>query len=99
MLGVQSYQPAAPNGSSDKETAKQEAEEGAKKLKEEEESKEPAEPPSHSPDPPPSDEAILEGLSNEIQEMLKVRKKSFVCSLTCLNPQTYIRYKCWTVCK
>ena len=78
MLGVQSYQPVAPNGSSDKETAKQEAEEGAKKLKEEEESKEPAEPPSRSP---PSDDTILEGLSSEIQEMLKVRKKSFVCSL------------------
>ena len=73
VLGVQSYQPAASNGSSDKETPKQEAKEGAEKLKEEEESKVSAEPPSHSP---PSDETILEGLSSEIQEMLKVRMKS-----------------------
>lgn len=79
VLGVQSYQPAATSGSSDKETAQQEAEEGAEKLKEEE-SKKPAEPPSPSPDPPPSDETILEGLSSEIQEMLKVKSKSFVCS-------------------
>ena len=70
VLGVQSYQPAAPSGSSDKETAQQEAEEGAEKLKEEEESKVSAEP------PPPSEETILEGLSSEIQDMLKVRVKS-----------------------
>ena len=71
---MQSYQPAASNGSSDKETPKQEAKEGAEKLKEEEESKVPAEPPpSHSP---PSDETILEGLSSEIQDMLKVRVNS-----------------------
>ena len=66
---MQSYQPAASNGSSDKETPKQEAKEGAEKLKEEEESKVSAEP------PPPSDETILEGLSSEIQDMLKVRVK------------------------
>lgn len=46
----------------------------------EEESKKPVEPPSPSPEPPPSDETILEGLSSEIQEMLKVRSKLFVCS-------------------
>lgn len=70
MLGIHSYQPPSP-----KKAVPTAAEEGASSqeggAKEGEEAERAVEDPS-SPPSPPSDDAVLEGLSEDIQDMLKV---------------------------
>jgi len=80
VLGIQSYHPASPKkskcsdseaGGEDKAGDEAKARDGAEEEKEEnkEENKNER---SESPTSPATDESILEGLSDEMQEMLKV---------------------------
>ena len=78
MVGIQSYHPASPKKSapSDKEAAKEggEAKAGDEAKAEEEKGENKNEP---SGSPAAADDSILEGLTDEIQEMLKACDSEF----------------------
>jgi len=95
VLGIQSYHPASPKkskssdneaggedkaGNEDKVGDEAKARDGAEEEKEENKNER-----SESPTSPATDESILEGLSDEIQEMLKVMHEAFQCPLSVLR--------------